>query len=131
MSPQSSEPRICKKCRRRLPIEAFERNRPNVWRSTCKECRKGKKSIPAEARRSYEAQHPRPQIGSDFYCRICERTITIENNRDVNLDHDHATGEIRGWICNNCNTGIGALNDDVNLLKRSIRWLEGSLRLFL
>ena len=124
---QKAEPRICKKCRRLLPIEAFERNRPNVWRSECKECRAYKKRIPAKARREYEAKHPKPQIGDEFYCKVCERTITIQKNRDVNLDHDHITGKIRGYICNNCNTGIGTLKDDISILKRAIKWLKGTL----
>ena len=55
---QEAKPRICKGCKRLLPIEAFERNRPSVWRSECKECRASKKAIPAKVRREYEEQHP-------------------------------------------------------------------------
>jgi len=28
------------------------------------------------------------------------------------IDHNHATGLIRGLICRNCNSGIGMLSDD-------------------
>ena len=51
---QEAKPRICKECKRLLPIEAFERNRPSVWRSECKECRASKKAIPAKIKRAYE-----------------------------------------------------------------------------
>ena len=83
---QEAKPRICKGCKRLLPIEAFERNRSSVWRSECKECRASKKAIPAKVRREYEKQHPRPKIGEEFYCKVCDRTITIQSKRDVNLD---------------------------------------------
>ena len=128
---QEAKPRICKGCKRLLPIEAFERNRPNVWRSECKECRASKKAIPAKVRREYEEQHPRPKIGEEFYCKICDRTITIQSKRDVNLDHNHTTGEIRGYICNRCNTGLGNFRDDISILNRAIRWLKGTLMSFL
>ena len=124
---QQAKPKYCKSCGRFLPIESFERNRPSVWRSECKECRASKKPIPARVRREYEAQNPRPEIGSEFYCIVCDRTIIVEKNRDVNLDHNHETGEIRGWICNRCNTGIGNLRENVSILKRAIKWIKGTL----
>lgn len=124
---QEAKPRICKKCRRLLPIDAFERNRPSVWRSECKECRAYKKGIPAKVRREYETKHPKPQIGEEFYCKVCERTLTIQTTRDVNLDHDHKTGKIRGYICNRCNTGLGNFDDNITILKRAIEWIKGTL----
>ena len=124
---QEAKPRICKECGRLLPIDAFERNRPNVWRSECKECGASKKAIPAKLSREYEAKHPRPKIGEEFYCQVCDRTIVVQRNRDVNLDHNHETGDIRGWICNRCNTGIGNLRDSVSILRRAIKWIKGTL----
>ncbi len=127
---QEAKPRICKKCGELKPIDAFERNRPNVWRSECKECRKNSKpfpSIPNKAKREYEDKYPKPKIGDEFYCKVCDKTITIQTTRDVNLDHNHETGEIRGYICNRCNTGLGNFRDNISLLKRAIRWLKGTL----
>ena len=125
---QEPKPRICKACQRLLPIEAFERNRPSVWRSECKECRAHKKPIPAKVRREYEAKNPKPKEGEKFYCKVCERTIIVQNpSRDINLDHDHITGDIRGYICNRCNTGIGNLRDSISILERAIKWLKGTL----
>lgn len=37
----------------------------------------------------------------DGRCAICGRV------RDLVCDHDHATGLVRGWLCNSCNTTEG------------------------
>ena len=75
-----------------------------------------------QARRQYQLK-----LGEEFYCKVCDRTITIQSRRDVNLDHDHTTGDIRGYICNRCNTGLGNFRDNVSILDRAIKWLKGTL----
>jgi hypothetical protein len=39
------------------------------------------------------------------------------------LDHSHATGLIRGWLCSRCNTGIGGLGDDLLRLHDALAYL--------
>jgi transcription elongation factor Elf1 len=59
-----------------------------------------------------------------FECPICgKRTIAGVTSKVV-LDHNHRTGEARGWICDSCNTGIGRFKDDIGLIKRAIKFLE-------
>lgn len=51
-------------------------------------------------------------------CPIClrrEATVT---------DHDHATGLVRGRLCNYCNTGLGQLGDDIEAMQRAILYLQ-------
>jgi hypothetical protein len=39
-------------------------------------------------------------------------------------DHCHKNGNFRGTLCNSCNSGIGFFKDDVQLLKKAIKYLK-------
>lgn len=40
------------------------------------------------------------------------------------LDHCHETKKFRGWLCNNCNTGLGMLGDNKEGLNVAFKYLE-------
>lgn len=64
----------------------------------------------------------------DNKCLICSVGLTFAekcHTRAV-LDHDHDTGEIRGVLCNACNTGIGLLKDSPAVLLSAYNYLKGS-----
>ena len=58
-----------------------------------------------------------------YACAICGTTDT-GTYKAFHVDHCHNTGIVRGLLCSNCNTGIGNLRDDINLLKRAIEYLK-------
>ena len=47
-------------------------------------------------------------------CAICEKSAEVVGKLFV--DHDHATGLVRGLLCHTCNVGIGALKDSPELM---------------
>lgn len=60
-------------------------------------------------------------------CQICGKDgLLPDKNHKTTLvvDHDHETDEVRGLLCNACNTSLGHLNDDVTLLAKSIVYLS-------
>jgi hypothetical protein len=77
-------------------------------------------------------------------CRVCSdesriivRKLTKENPRQTDncdccgkysksleCDHDHKTHKFRGWICKNCNSGIGKLGDDIKGLEQAKEYLR-------
>lgn len=56
----------------------------------------------------------------DNSCAIC-KTMP---DRGLVIDHDHATGLVRGLLCDWCNTALGLLKDDIALLQSAIGYLE-------
>lgn len=51
-------------------------------------------------------------------CPICKKTKTLV------VDHDHATGGIRGLLCSGCNVGLGLLGDTPQRLRAALAYLE-------
>ena len=54
-------------------------------------------------------------------CAIC--ATDKPGKRAFAVDHCHDTGNVRGLLCTNCNTGIGNLQDNIGLLERAIEYL--------
>lgn len=52
-------------------------------------------------------------------CIICLRAPA------AHIDHDHATGEVRGMLCFPCNAALGQLGDDVDRVRRAADYLQG------
>jgi Recombination endonuclease VII len=58
-------------------------------------------------------------------CPICKMPFNPEIREcEPCLDHDHATGKVRGAICRVCNTAMGQLGDDPRVLEAAARYLE-------
>jgi len=60
------------------------------------------------------------QGGRCAICRCAPRT------RRLAVDHDHATGQVRGLLCSKCNHELlGAAHDSLELLERAVAYLKG------
>lgn len=58
-------------------------------------------------------------------CSICQEVPSQVLKIPWHVDHDHVTGKVRGILCHSCNTGIGNLNDDPEILERALIYLRG------
>jgi hypothetical protein len=58
---------------------------------------------------------------SNNLCMICK---SPPGQKSLHIDHDHKTGKVRGLLCHGCNTAIGHMKDDVNILTKAIEYLK-------
>lgn len=56
-------------------------------------------------------------------CAICRR-LQCNKRKNLDVDHCHRTGELRGLLCSNCNTGLGLMKDSVPLLQSAVVYLN-------
>lgn len=84
--------------------EVRERYRLNQW--------KRKYGVPhAEAKEMLARQNNR--------CAICGEIL----NKPY-LDHCHQTNKLRGFLCTQCNVGLGSFRDNTTFLLNAIKYLE-------
>ena len=60
-------------------------------------------------------------------CAICKQPeTTVIRNKVINMpvDHCHKTGQARGLLCTKCNRALGLFQDNVDVLKSAIQYLE-------
>lgn len=57
-------------------------------------------------------------------CPICNRAFSTMEVKQIHLDHDHSTGDIRSILCSSCNQGLGNFKDDIEMLEAAIEYLK-------
>ncbi len=63
------------------------------------------------------------RAAQDGRCALCGRPEE-ESHNGLHLDHDHITTTVRGLLCADCNTSLGKLQDDPDLLRRAADYIE-------
>lgn len=54
-------------------------------------------------------------------CAICKKKPTRIN---LSVDHNHKTSQVRGLLCTKCNLLLGLANDNVEILKECLTYLN-------
>lgn len=60
-------------------------------------------------------------VEQDGLCAICGGR---DDGRSLAVDHDHATGEVRGLLCGGCNLGLGSFRDSSRYLMAAVAYLN-------
>ena len=55
-------------------------------------------------------------------CAICKGKKPLY--KYFTVDHCHKSGHVRGLLCHKCNKGLGLFNDNIDILKASIEYLN-------
>ena len=96
-------------------MKETNKNGKVYWMNRCKPC-----IVEADTLlRRLKKENPMPPSGTP--CACCGRIDKLY------CDHDHGpTKHFRGWVCRNCNSGLGLLSDSEEGLRRALRYLERS-----
>lgn len=121
----------CPGCDTVRPLERFHRNRgrSNGYESHCKDCRSragsrnelDRMNAARFLRRYGITVQQRDEMldRQQGLCAICSKALIRPC-----LDHCHASGTVRGILCQQCNTLIGMCRDDPAVLRSAIAYLE-------
>ena len=117
--------KICTTCcilkpKTEFPPEPTDKSKTKTL-PNCKSCLIEKELTPAERKKMDKKKPPNKSI---FKCPICERSTIVGITARIVRDHNHKTGMGRKWICQACNTGLGAFKDDITILKNAIEYLK-------
>ena len=125
----------CYRCLEVLPRDRFHTSvrRKDGLKIWCKTC-SSKWNMNYHYKRKYgltKEQVDQMHEDRNFKCDICNGS---QQPRQVGktgffsdklaVDHCHKTGKVRGLLCNVCNTFLGAVKDDIKILKTMINYIE-------
>jgi hypothetical protein len=113
--------KICTKCNIKKSLSDFRicrlykgMSQGEYFRSECKSCEKKAAEQLVTARKTAPSKTES--------CQCCEIKVS-----HLVLDHDHSTGNFRGWVCRNCNQGIGKLGDTVEGVQKALAYLQKAI----
>lgn len=122
----------CSKCKDIKPHNEFGKNGrtkdglEQKYNADCKVCSRARTFNQVRNRNLYNKygitldEYNLMLLKQNNVCLICNKTP----GDTMVVDHDHNTGNVRGLLCNLCNRGLGMLGDDLNNIRRAMKYLE-------
>ena len=115
--------RPCRKCNEIKPFSEFYKAPNNTLgiNTRCIACYRLERRLALYD--LHEDDYMRLKEEQDNCCFICSADFSEVKDH---IDHCHTTGQVRGLLCNSCNSGIGMFKDNPELLEKAITYLENS-----
>lgn len=139
--------KTCNKCGKEKPKSEFPKNKTykDGFNVTCKVCKRAIDKSYRDKKKEdpvwWNKELTRLRNRNRFYvtgfttelfdqrleeqggrCAICGTTDPGATN--WHADHCHETKQPRGVLCKKCNTGIGMLNDNIEIVEAALRYLQ-------
>ena len=112
----------CPSCRvsvgREKQKRQYEKHRDKILVSRKRKYVKPDKATSARYRYRITAEEYAELMTPGRLCEICGELPTVPH-----IDHDHASGLVRGILCFCCNVGIGHLKDDPERVRKALEYL--------
>ena len=116
---ESTETKVCSRCGQAKPRTDYyqhKKNGPEYVYDKCKVCYNE-----VSQQRNFYNRSDAPSKPDN--CDCCGEPLKTK----ACYDHDHKTGKFRGWLCYNCNGGIGKLGDDLEGVIKAVKYLTPNL----
>lgn len=130
--------KLCSTCKCEKPLTEFYKNKSMKdglanWCISCAKDhrRKWRKSSPDRvAYGQVNYRYKLEDIGVTFDvwyrrskgpCDICGK---VHPQGRLHVDHCHTTGKVRGFLCSRCNTAIGLLKENVDVMKKALYYVR-------
>lgn len=66
-------------------------------------------------------------LKQDGKCAVCGKdnsgVILNGKRKRMYVDHDHVTGKVRGLLCKDCNSALGFVHDNPEILSELLRYI--------
>lgn len=143
--PRYSKMKACTKCKEVKPMSEFwrDRSKKHGFSARCKLCKTKDHNAYRKANGYDAKRYAKNPTGErerhlirkygvtltdyqEMYhsqsgcCAICRK----QQERAFDVDHNHATGEVRGLLCTNCNRMLGHAGDSASNLRAAAYYLE-------
>jgi len=140
--------RVCTRCNIEKPVADFwfksspRKDGTKPRRSICKECsiksklkeyheNNGKEKQALRSFRNLTKKYgispeiyEKERIEQGYCCKLCGDHESNQPHGRLHIDHCHDTGLYRGLLCNKCNLALGGFDDDIELMKRAIEYVQ-------
>jgi hypothetical protein len=125
--------KTCSRCKTVRPLEEFSphkkaRDKRNSWCKPCfrvynrtRKARRTQREIRAEGLRHWH------KLSIEQYEEMADlqggRCAACGSDSELHVDHDHASGRVRGLLCGPCNRGLGMLREDAGRILGLLRYV--------
>jgi hypothetical protein len=66
-------------------------------------------------------------IEQEYKCKICG-THQDDLKKQLHIDHCHTNKNVRGLLCQSCNSGLGFFKDNIDFMNKAIKYLNNDTR---
>ncbi len=101
----------CKRCKKRKSLLLFHRD-GDGYTAICKTCKNRQNQRSARIRRYglADAEFAQLRQEANGKCMLCGKK-PAGNKNNLEIDHNHTTGAVRGLLCHRCNMFVYAVNE--------------------
>ena len=117
--------RQCNGCNRLLEEKSFIAKGKGKRGYICYKCKYERKSKDYKLRKRFRSSGY--QLTIEEYNSMLEEQKHLcyicKDKKELVVDHNHITGDVRGLLCNSCNIGIGMLKDSPEIIKAAYQYV--------